>query len=191
MQKLKLLFMAITMVFLTLNILGCPKKPVVKLEPEKVVVTTPLTPSTTEQAITEDTQQPEDNLPAEPEIRGKEWDEAKNLKTVIFDYDKFDVRDDMKSVVETNAEVLKKNGDVTILIEGHSCECGTVEYNLGLGQRRAKILREYYAQLGIDPARIATISYGEEMLLHPGACVNGDSELGAQNRRAVTKLQKK
>jgi peptidoglycan-associated lipoprotein len=56
---------------------------------------------------------------------------------------------------------------VNITIEGHCCEIGTAEYNLALGERRAKAAYEYLTMLGIDPMRLATVSYGEEKPLDP------------------------
>ena len=67
-----------------------------------------------------------------------------------------------------------------ITIEGHCDERGTPEYNLGLGERRALIAREYLIQLGIDSSRIRTVSYGKEFPFDPGT----SDESMARNRRA-------
>ena len=71
---------------------------------------------------------------------------------------------------------------MTVTIEGHADERGTTEYNLALGERRATAVKSYLVALGVDPARVLTISYGEERPADPGH----DEEAYAQNRRAVT-----
>jgi peptidoglycan-associated lipoprotein len=84
------------------------------------------------------------------------------LRDIFFDYDKSNVRDDQKAALNENVAWLKANPAVKITIEGHADERGTNEYNLGLGERRAKATRDYLVAAGIDAARTATISYGEE-----------------------------
>jgi peptidoglycan-associated lipoprotein len=84
------------------------------------------------------------------------------LRVIFFDYDKSNVRDDQKAALNENVAWLKGNAGVKITIEGHADERGTNEYNLGLGERRAKATRDYLVAAGIDAARTATISYGEE-----------------------------
>jgi len=84
------------------------------------------------------------------------------LKDVFFDFDQAVIREDMQNVLDENVKWLKANPMVKILLEGHCDERGTNEYNLALGQRRAKAVKDYLEVAGIDPARIETISYGEE-----------------------------
>src|SRR5574341_243077 len=84
------------------------------------------------------------------------------LKDIYFDFDGAAIRDDQKPVLAENVAWLKANPTVTITIEGHADERGSNEYNLGLGDRRAKVTREFLVAAGINAARIATISYGEE-----------------------------
>ena len=85
-----------------------------------------------------------------------------SLKTIYFDFDKYNLRDDARRVLEQNAEILKANPDVKIVIAGHCDERGTNEYNLGLGENRAKAARDYLVRLGVDGSRITPLSYGEE-----------------------------
>jgi peptidoglycan-associated lipoprotein len=87
------------------------------------------------------------------------------LQMIHFDYDKYFIRDDEKSVLEANADWLKKYDAAAILIEGHCDERGTEEYNMALGEKRAKSTLDYLASLGISPDRIRTISYGKSMPL--------------------------
>jgi peptidoglycan-associated lipoprotein len=81
---------------------------------------------------------------------------------VFFDFDKFNVRDDQKAALNDNITYLKANQRVRVTIEGHCDERGTVEYNLGLGERRAKSTKDYLVAAGIAADRINVISYGKE-----------------------------
>lgn len=87
---------------------------------------------------------------------------VKRIGDIFFDYDRFYIRDDARPTLEDNAEYLKGNKDASILIEGHCDERGTSEYNIALGERRAQATKRYLVDLGIDPSRISTISYGKE-----------------------------
>jgi len=89
------------------------------------------------------------------------------LNRIFFDFDKSDIRMDAAAVLEKNADMLKLYPDVMVTIEGHCCEIGTAEYNLALGERRAKAARGYLIGLGIADKRLATVSYGEERPLDP------------------------
>lgn len=83
-------------------------------------------------------------------------------------------------VLEQKAAWLQDNADATVQIEGHCDERGTSAYNLALGERRANSVQEYLTVLGVDPARLSTISYGEEQPLDPGH----DEAAWSRNRRA-------
>ena len=84
------------------------------------------------------------------------------LQDAFFDFDKSLIRPDAKKSLDENARWLKANPNATITIEGHCDERGTREYNLGLGQRRARSAQDYLVAAGIDAKRIKTISYGKE-----------------------------
>ncbi len=100
---------------------------------------------------------------------------------VFFDFDKYDLKAEARQTIEGWAEWLNRNPTVTVTIEGHADERGTREYNLALGERRATSVKNYLVALGVDPNRIATISYGKER-----PAVLGHNEAAwAQNRRAV------
>ena len=87
---------------------------------------------------------------------------ASPLKDVFFDFDKAAIRDDLKAALNDNVGWLKVNTGAKALIEGHCDERGTAEYNLGLGERRAKAVKDYLIAAGIAADRISTISYGKE-----------------------------
>lgn len=105
--------------------------------------------------------------------------DARGLKTIYFDFDKYNLRDDARRQLDANADILRNNSDMNIVIEGHCDERGTDEYNLALGERRAQAAREYLVRLGIDASRVNVISYGEERPVAPGH----DEESWALNRR--------
>jgi peptidoglycan-associated lipoprotein len=84
------------------------------------------------------------------------------LKDLFFDYDKSNIRDDQKAVLNENVGWLKANAGAKALVEGHCDERGTAEYNLGLGERRAKAVKDYLIAAGIAADRVSTISYGKE-----------------------------
>jgi peptidoglycan-associated lipoprotein len=110
----------------------------------------------------------------------KEFVETSALRNVHFDFDKYEVRGQDKPVLDENAQWLKSNANAMLLIEGHCDERGTNEYNLALGERRAKATRDYLVSVGIDGSRVTVISYGEERPL----CTERTEACWAQNRRA-------
>ena len=104
---------------------------------------------------------------------------SENLFPIYFDFDQAGVRSDMTEVLVKNGEQMQKAAQAAIVIEGNTDERGTNEYNLALGERRAMAAKQYLVDLGIDAARIQTISYGEERPLFPGQ----DEDAYSQNRR--------
>ncbi len=99
---------------------------------------------------------------------------------IYFDFDQAGISSEMSPILNANATYMKENLDTAIIIEGNCDERGTNEYNLALAERRAINAKEYMVNLGVNPARIRTITYGEERPLF-----TGQTELDwAQNRRA-------
>jgi peptidoglycan-associated lipoprotein len=109
------------------------------------------------------------------------------LRDIYFDFDKSDVRPGDAKILEANAQWLKDNSRNLVLLEGHADERGTNEYNLALGERRAKSAMNYVVSLGIAANRITIISYGEERPV----CTEHNENCWAKNRRAhfLTKRQ--
>lgn len=101
---------------------------------------------------------------------------------VFFDLDSSAIRADGQQTLQRQAQWLNRYPQYTIVVEGHSDERGTREYNLALGQRRAVSARNYLASQGVAQSRMRTISYGKE---RPVA-VCDDISCWSQNRRAVT-----
>jgi len=89
-------------------------------------------------------------------------DKASPLKDIFFDFDKSSIRDDARPNLAEDVQWLKANPTAKITVEGHCDERGTAEYNLGLGERRAKATVDYLVTAGIDAKRIKMISYGKE-----------------------------
>jgi peptidoglycan-associated lipoprotein len=110
----------------------------------------------------------------------KDFVETSALRDVHFDFDRYEIRAQDKGVLDENAKWLKSNASAFLLIEGHADERGTNEYNLALGERRAKAARDHLVSLGIDGGRITLISLGEER----PACTERTETCWAQNRRA-------
>jgi peptidoglycan-associated lipoprotein len=104
---------------------------------------------------------------------------------VFFDFDAYDIRPDAQTTLQKQAAWLQQFATFRILIEGHTDERGTREYNLALGERRANAVKNYLVALGVDANRVQTISYGKEK---PEA-TGHDETAWAQNRRGVTVLQ--
>jgi peptidoglycan-associated lipoprotein len=107
------------------------------------------------------------------------------LKDVFFSYNRDSIRDDQKAALNDNVGWLKVNMGAKLLIEGHCDERGTAEYNLALGERRAKAAKDYLVKAGIAADRISTISYGKERPFVLGH----DESAWKWNRRARFVLQ--
>jgi peptidoglycan-associated lipoprotein len=105
---------------------------------------------------------------------------AGDFKDVFFDLDSYALRDDAKLALDLAAKLLRDKADVSITIEGHCDERGTVEYNQALGEKRANAARDYLVNAGVSAARVQTLSYGKERPFAEGH----DESAWAQNRRA-------
>lgn len=106
--------------------------------------------------------------------------DAGALQDVFFDFDRWVIRSEARKVLEQNAQWLTRNQSAKIEIEGHSDERGTNEYNLALGERRAKSAMNFLVNLGVSPSQISVISYGEEKPF----CEDRDESCYQKNRRA-------
>jgi peptidoglycan-associated lipoprotein len=101
------------------------------------------------------------------------------LADVLFDYDEFAIRDDQRTLLQKNADYLRRWTSVRATIEGHADARGTNEYNFALGERRANAVREYLAGLGIAADRFVVVSKGEEETL----CGDDTEPCHQRNRR--------
>lgn len=118
-------------------------------------------------------------------VEGKQFVAAAELKPVPFDYDAYQLSQEARDVLQANAAYLKAHPDQDVLVEGHCDERGTVEYNLALGQRRAKEVRDYYIRIGVPGKSVATLSLGKEQL----PCSESTEDCWSRSRRAESKVR--
>jgi peptidoglycan-associated lipoprotein len=104
----------------------------------------------------------------------------KNVRDVFFEYDKYDLSPESVDILYSNANFFRQQPNLQFIIEGHCDERGTAEYNLALGDRRAKVTKDFLVGLGIKAERISTISYGEERAFDAGH----EEEAWVKNRRS-------
>ena len=105
---------------------------------------------------------------------------AGGLQTVFyFDFDQSALTAEARGILDRNAKYLAQKPGARIRIEGHCDERGSTEYNLALGERRAKAAFQYLMDLGVDPNRMTVVSYGKEVPLDPGH----NEAAWAKNRR--------
>jgi peptidoglycan-associated lipoprotein len=168
---------------------ACRKQKPPATEPQPTPTTTPTTSGPTCNAACQDSIRRADsirNAAAEAARRENERRAAVEAAratltaTVLFDYDRSDIRDDARSALEAKVPILTANPGVRLRVEGHTDNRGSDEYNLALGQRRAVAVKRFLTDRGIDASRIEIASYGEE---RPSD--SSESEDGfARNRRA-------
>ena len=102
-----------------------------------------------------------------------------DLKSIYFDFDSSNIQSGATSTLKSNAEYMKKHGKKNLAISGHCDERGTAEYNIALGDRRARAAKNFLVNAGVDAGRLSTISYGEEK---PAANCH-DESCWSKNRR--------
>jgi len=141
------------------------------------------------ETTTEVTEAPEASAPAAaeevaaPETAEVAPDPARDLgERIYFEFDSSTLSPEARGILDNNAEWLKENPGRSLTIEGHTDEQGTEEYNVALGDQRARTARDYIVALGIEEGRIKIISYGEEKL-----AAAGDD---ASNRRSMFIVQR-
>ncbi|MEW6419100.1 MAG: peptidoglycan-associated lipoprotein Pal [Nitrospirota bacterium] len=165
-----------------LMLAGCPPRKVVQPEPQQPMVT----PQETKEKKAAEIK-PEEKITEQQlaKIETKEEipryiEEKSPFGDIYFDFDEYEIRPDAKPILQKVSSWMLKNASMKILIEGHCDERGTDEYNLALGDRRAKATRDYLTALGIPSNRVEMLSYGEEKPL----CTDKTEECWAKNRRA-------
>jgi peptidoglycan-associated lipoprotein len=114
----------------------------------------------------------------------EELDRLELLREIHFDFDRSEIRDDARPLLVHNADVLRRFDFLRVTVEGHCDERGTVEYNLALGERRARATFDYLVALGVSPDRLRTGSYGKESPL----CAESTQDCWARNRRAKLRV---
>lgn len=104
---------------------------------------------------------------------------AAGLRDVFFGYDSWTISDDQRQALNRDADWMKSNSSAMVKVEGHCDERGTTAYNLVLGEKRAKAVRNYLVELGISANRLSVVSYGKE----PPSCMDHAESCYQQNRR--------
>ncbi len=171
---------------LALFLTGCPKRPVTSVAsapppappPAPAPAPAPAVPPTPP-AAPPPAPAPPAAAPTPPPAPPKEYAANPALADVHFAFDKAIIRPRGAKVLDASAAWLKANPDQLLLIEGHCDERGTNEYNLALGERRAKAAMSYLVAHGVAASRITLISYGKERPL----CAEKTERCWARNRR--------
>ena len=173
----------VLLLVLGISLLGCSAKKIVKTEPSSSMDTSQKLKNearevTPEEKITDEQiakiETTDETMPIDIERKGI-------FEDIHFGFDNYYIQPDAKPTLRTVANWMSKNPVAKILIEGHCCELGTDEYNLALGDRRAKATRDYLVALGIASSRIEMISYGEE---RPLCTQSAAEDCLTKNRRA-------
>jgi peptidoglycan-associated lipoprotein len=130
---------------------------------------------------------PEREETARPAERPRQDDfvAVQELPAVRFDFDQAAIRSDTADALVGYAGWLKDHTDTALLIEGHCDERGTPEYNVALGERRAKAVKDYLSTYGVTPDRVSTVSYGKER----PACAVATDTCREENRRAEFRVK--
>lgn len=102
---------------------------------------------------------------------------------VYFDFDRSNIKPEFAAAIRNNAESLRADPNLTVLIEGHCDERGTTEYNLALGERRARAVHQALIAEGVSPGQLNTVSYGEE---RPAAFGHDESSWSLNRRSMIT-----
>ena len=168
-------YLVVPLLVLTLFLVGCPKRPATT----GAVAPAPSAPQAAPApAAAPAPRQAPAPAPA-PMVKPSEFAPSPNLKAIYFDFDKYDIRPDDAKTLDGDAAWLKANPNNLVLIEGHADERGTNEYNLALGEKRAKAAMNYLVAQGVQASRVTIISYGEERPV----CTEKTEACWAKNRR--------
>jgi len=176
-------YLVVPLLVLTLFLVGCPKRPAttgaVAPAPSAMQPAPAPAPATVPRPAPAPAPAPTP-APAPPAmVKPSEFSPNPNLKTIYFDFDKYNIRPDDAKTLDGDAAWLKANPNNLVLIEGHADERGTNEYNLALGEKRAKAAMNYLVAQGVQASRVTIISYGEERPV----CTEKTEACWAKNRR--------
>ena len=170
---------------------GCAKKVASKTPPPPAPISNPA-PSAPARSATQQSspRQPVERAANTPSrmpdaaTRARIQDLLNRIQDAYFDYDKHTLRPDaetaLRSDAQTLSEIVRQYPDFKLTVEGHCDERGSEEYNMALGDARAKQTREYLATMGLPGDQLRTISFGKE---HP-VCSDHDEDCWQKNRRA-------
>lgn len=115
------------------------------------------------------------------ELKRQQLEQLRSEHIVYFDFDTSTVSSQFAAILDAHASFLNANSNVNVLVEGHADERGTPEYNIALGERRAKAVVTYLENMGVASSQLNTVSYGEEKPM----VKDRSEDAFAKNRRAV------
>ncbi len=172
-MKTKFILVVIAALCLSLSLASCAKKR-----------TEPLPPGATKVEVKEDPVDwgtPAPSGPTEAELKAQQLAQAitEAGNVVYFGFDSSALSETSREVLSLKSDILKRYPGLTMVVEGYCDERGTVEYNLALGERRARASYDYLVILGVSPDRLSIVSFGEENPRSAGS----NEEAWAQNRR--------
>ncbi len=171
----KMMFVAVLAVAL---MAGCAKKPA----PGDTMGTTEM--GTTQESSQQDTGFQEQAIQETPSMETTTaGTQIMGLERVFFEFDQYTLTPEARTVLANNAQYMKENPMVKVVVEGHCDERGSDEYNLALGERRAAAAKNFMVSLGVPADRMTIISYGEEIPLDP----RNTEDAWAKNRRVEFK----
>ena len=169
---------SLVLLAVALSVVACRKKQPPAPTPTETQTSTPSQPMPTQpQPTTPDRSAfVRDSIAAAERARAAVRSTLEEM--VFFDYDQFSIRDDARATLERKVPILRTNSNVTLRVEGHADERGSVEYNLALSLRRANSIRDFLGNFGIDAGRVEVVGLGEERPLD-----SGTSEAAYQRNR--------
>lgn len=172
-MKIKLILGVVVVLCLSLSLASCAKKR-----------TEPMPPGATKVEVKEDPvdwgKKPNTSS-SEEEMRAQQMAQAMQevANVIYFDFDSSALSETSRGVLAVKADILKRYSELTLVVEGYCDERGTVEYNLALGERRARVAYDYLVILGVPTNRLSIVSFGEEA----PAVMGSSEEAWAMNRR--------
>jgi len=176
-------------VAISMGAVSCNKKVAVQPPPQPQPTVTASTPAPPESHLTDRTAPPVSTPPAQasryPDKATRDRIDTllARISDAYFDYDKHSLRPDAVKTLEADSielrDILKQYPDYKLVIEGHADERGSDEYNLGLGDARAKSAKEYLIQVGIPGPQLSIVSYGKERPV----CTDHEETCWQKNRR--------
>ena len=161
---------------LTILLLGCSKDKVKEDEPVEVTDLT-ADPASSSEDGAQTYGAEDDSGPAFSQLDDPQ--SPLSVRTIYFEYDSSEISSDYRSTVEAHSLYLQQNPSTSVILEGHGDERGSREYNLALGERRAKAVKQQMLLLGANSNQIKLVSYGEERPASDGH----DESSWQQNRR--------
>ena len=161
---------------LTILLLGCSKDQVKEDEPVEVTDLT-ADPASSSEDGAQTYGAEDDSGPAFSQLDDPQ--SPLSVRTIYFEYDSSEISSDYRSTVEAHSLYLQQNPSTSVILEGHGDERGSREYNLALGERRAKAVKQQMLLLGANSNQIRLVSYGEERPASDGQ----DESSWQQNRR--------